>query len=72
METSSKKAGIILALQALQKNSKLSYKKATSIYNVPHTTLQTRHDSRTSQRDYTSKSKNLINSEENIILKYIL
>lgn len=72
MAALSNEAGIILALQALEKNPKLSYRKAASIYNVPRTTLRARRDGRTSRRDCTANSKNLTNSEEIAILKYIL
>ena len=72
MEALQTEAGIILALQALEKNPKLSYRKAASIYNVSRTTLQARRDGRTSRRDCTANLKKLTNSEERAIVKYIL
>ena len=72
MENSLKEAGIILALEALQKDPKLSVRQAASIYSVPRTTLQARRDGRTSRRDSIVNSKLLTISEEGAILKYIL
>ncbi len=72
MEIPSKEAGIILALQALEQDLKLSCREAALIYNVPRTTVRDRRDGRVARRDSTPNLKKLTNLEERAIVKYIL
>ncbi|KAJ0129497.1 Uncharacterized protein HZ326_27401 [Fusarium oxysporum f. sp. albedinis] len=55
MSQSSDEARILLALQALQNNPKLSTRKAATIYKVYYRTLQRRHNGIQSRRDSIPK-----------------
>ena len=63
---------VVLALQALQNDKKLSLRAAVKIYKVSHTTLLRRRASRPTQRDTTPNSKKLTQSEEDTIFQYIV
>lgn len=72
MGSSSNEANIINALQALQKDLKLSIRAAARIYSVPRTTLERRQRNIPSQADTTPKSRKLTNEEESLLIQYIL
>lgn len=72
MENISKDAGISLALQALNKDPKLRIRKAAAIYSVPPTTIRDRRDGRINRGDSRANLKKLTDSEERVIVKYIL
>ena len=72
MENLSKEARITLTLQALEKDPKLSIRKAAAIYSAPATTVRDRRDGKISRRDSTPNSRVLTDSEESAIVKYIL
>ncbi|OBS15037.1 hypothetical protein FPOA_28863 [Fusarium poae] len=72
MPQSSNEARILLALQALQNDPKLSTRRAATIYNVYYRTLQRRHNGIQSRRDSIPNSRKLSDLEEQIIVQFIL
>jgi hypothetical protein len=68
MPQSSNEAKIILALQALQNNPKLSLRKAAAIYHVDRFALRRRQRGILSTRDTPTKSQKLSDQEEQIII----
>ncbi|KAL2885016.1 hypothetical protein HOO65_090311 [Ceratocystis lukuohia] len=72
MSESSNEANIPLALQALQNDPRLSFRRAASIYQVHPWTLYRRQKGILSQRDTTPKSRKLSNVEEQTIVEFIL
>ncbi|KAJ3527259.1 hypothetical protein NM208_g10786 [Fusarium decemcellulare] len=65
-------ARILLALQALQNNTKLSVRRAADIYKVNRMTLGRRQNGLQSRRDWIPKSRRLSDLEEQIIVQFIL
>src|SRR4029434_7838278 len=63
---------ILLALQALQNNPKLSLRGAARLYQVSYCALRRRHNGIQSRRDWIPKSRRLSNLEEQIIVQFIL
>jgi len=63
---------ILLALQALQNNPKLSLRGAARLYQVNYWALRRRHNGIQSRRDWIPKSRRLSNLEEQIIVQFIL
>jgi DDE superfamily endonuclease/helix-turn-helix, Psq domain len=72
MESNSLETRIILALQALKNDPSLSTRRAAIVYNVPRSTLRDRQSGRQSRRDTQPKSRKLTDSEESVIVQYIL
>jgi hypothetical protein len=72
MSQLNKEANILLALQALQNDPKLSLRRAAKIYKVSLTTLWRRQQGILSQRDTIPKSRKLSDLEEQIIVQFIL
>jgi hypothetical protein len=72
MSESLYEAKILLALQALQNNPKLSTRKAATIYQVDRCTLGRRQKGIQSTRNTTTKSRNLSDLEEQIIVQFVL
>ena len=72
MQSSSNENKIIMALQAINQNLKLSIKRASQIYEVPRTTLINRRDGIQSKCDISSKSKNLTDLKKKIIFEHII
>ena len=72
MESNSLETRIILALQALKNDPSLSTRRAAIVYNVPRLTLRDRQSGRQSRRDTQPKSRKLTDSEESVIVQYIL
>ena len=72
MPSTSKEARVILALEALQNDKKLSLRAVAKLYNVPVTTLYDRRAGRTARRDSPVNSKKLTKSEEEAIVQYVL
>jgi hypothetical protein len=68
----SKEAQVQLALQAPQQDPKLSVLRAVAIYRVPETTLRNRRAGRPSRADTMANSRNLSNTEEQVIFEHIL
>jgi hypothetical protein len=61
-------ARVILALEALQSEKKLSLRAATKLYNVPASTLRDGRAGRPAQQDSTPGVKKLTQSEEEAIV----
>ena len=72
MESTSYEARVILALEAIKNNEKLSVRAAAKIYNISHTTLYQRRRGRSSRRDIPANSHKLTELEERTIIQYIL
>jgi hypothetical protein len=72
MSQSLYEARVLLALQALQNNPKLSIRKAATIYQINRCTLGRRQKGIQSTRNTTTKSRNLSDLEEQIIVQFIL
>jgi hypothetical protein len=72
MSSASKEARVILALEALQNDKKLSLRAVAKLYNVPVTTLYDRRAGRPARRDTTPNSRRLTDSEEKAIVQYII
>jgi hypothetical protein len=72
MTQSSNEARILLALQALQNNPKLSTRRAATIYEVNYRTLQRRHNGIQSRHNWIPKSRKLSDLEEQIIVQFIV
>ncbi|KAJ3534004.1 hypothetical protein NM208_g7730 [Fusarium decemcellulare] len=72
MSESLDEARILLALQAIQNNPKLSLRRAAQIYNVNYWKLRRRQQGIQSQRDTIPKSRKLSDLEEQIIVQFIL
>ena len=71
MESSSYEARVILALEALKRDSKLSIRGAAKIFNVQRTTIQNRLTGKAARRDTPANSRNLTVLEEQTIVDYI-
>jgi hypothetical protein len=68
METLSKESLIILAIQALENDPKLSVQKAAQIYKVSYITLSHRRKGILSRVEIIVKSQKLSNLEEKTIV----
>ena len=64
MENPSKEARILLALQAIKNNYKLSIAAAGRHYNVPPSTLRDRRNGKPARRDTLANSRKLTDLEE--------
>jgi hypothetical protein len=72
MPQSSNEARILLALQALQNDPKLSIRRTASIYQVGYSTLRDRQNGIQSRRDCIPKSRKLSDLEEQMIVQFIM
>ncbi|RYC77651.1 hypothetical protein BFJ63_vAg19475, partial [Fusarium oxysporum f. sp. narcissi] len=72
MSQPSKEARVIMALQALQDDPKLSMRHAAKIYDVNRNTLSNRKKGKQARCNTISKSQNLSNLEEEAVLQYVL
>jgi hypothetical protein len=72
METPSNERFIILALQALKNDPRLSVRKAAKIYKVSPTTLARRRKGKPSRVETIVKSRKLSNLEEKTIVQRVL
>jgi hypothetical protein len=63
---------MILALQALKNDPRLSVRKAAKIYKVSSTTLTRRRKGKPSRVETTVKSRKLSNLEEKTIVQRVL
>ena len=72
MQSSSNENRIIMALQAINQDLKLSIKHTSQIYEILRTTLINRRDSIQSKCNISSKSKNLTDLKKKIILKHTI
>src|SRR5512140_61228 len=71
MENPSKEARILLALQAIKNDHKLSIAAAGRHYDVPPSTLRDRRDGKPARRDTPANSRKLTDLEEQTIVRYI-
>ncbi|KAJ0131121.1 putative glucan endo-1,3-beta-glucosidase eglC, partial [Fusarium oxysporum f. sp. albedinis] len=65
-------ARILLALQALQNDPKLSLRRASNIYKVNYWKLRRRQNGIQSRRDCIPNSRKLSDLEEQIIVQFLL
>ncbi|GKU10279.1 unnamed protein product, partial [Fusarium langsethiae] len=72
MPQSSNEAKILLAIQALQNNPKLSLRRAAKIYEVGFGTLRNRQNGIQSRDAWVPKSRRLTDLEEQIIVQFLL
>ena len=72
MESSSKERNLILALQTMKNNPKLTINAAAKLYEVPRTTLRRRHAGIPSRCDIPANSRKLTPIEESVLLEKIL
>ena len=72
MDSTSKQARLLLALQAIEGNENMSLRAAARIYDVPWTALRGRRDGRPERCDSIIKSRIITNLEEDELAKYIL
>lgn len=63
---------LLLAIEALKKDPKLTENRAAKLYDVPRTTLQRRRAGRPSRRDINPPRQRLTNLEESAIIDYII
>ena len=72
MSSPSNEARVILALEAIQNNPKLSLRAAAKIYNVTINTIRNRRSGRPARHDIPANSRNLTDLEEQTIVQYII
>ena len=72
MEPLPKESRIILALEALKKDPKLSERKAATIYEIPRSSLQHRRVGKQPRREIPANSRNLTELEEKVLLERVL
>ena len=63
---------LILALQALEKNPKLTLRSAAKTYEVPYTTLRNRQRGRQPKREISANCRKLFDSEEDAVVRYVI
>jgi hypothetical protein len=67
-----KEARVILAVEAIQNNPKLSIRAAAKIYNVAERTIRRRLAGYLARRDITPNSRKLTQLEEEAIVQFII
>ncbi|KAL2014897.1 hypothetical protein VTK56DRAFT_7150 [Thermocarpiscus australiensis] len=67
-----KEARVVLAVEAIRNNPKLSIRAAAKIYNVANRTIRRRLAGRPARRDTTPNSKKLTQLEEETIVEYVI
>jgi hypothetical protein len=72
IESLPKESRIILALEALKNDPKLSVYKATTLYEIPRTSLRHRRAGMLSRRELPANSRKLTDLEEKVLLKRVL
>jgi hypothetical protein len=72
MESLPKESRIILALKALNKNLKLSVRKAATIYEIPETSLRDRRAGKQPRREIPANLRKLTDLEEKVLLERVL
>ena len=72
MPQKSDESQIILALQAMKKDPKLSARAAGRIYSVDHVKLSRRKRGIQPRRDILANSRKLTNLEESVLVQFIL
>jgi hypothetical protein len=72
MEPPTKESRIVLALEALKKDPKLSVRRAATIYEIPRTSLQNRRAGKQPQYELPPSLRKLTDLEEKVLLKRVL
>jgi hypothetical protein len=72
MGPSSIESQLLLAIQAIQKDPKLTIRAAANIYNVPRVTLGRRLAGKPTRPESSANLRKLTNSEESAIVQYII
>ncbi|KFZ00214.1 hypothetical protein V500_01139 [Pseudogymnoascus sp. VKM F-4518 (FW-2643)] len=72
MESTSNESCIILAIEALKSDPKLTKRAAAGIYKVPQATLADQRAGKLSRRDITANGRKLTNTEESVLLDRII
>jgi helix-turn-helix, Psq domain/Tc5 transposase DNA-binding domain len=72
MPEQSKEARILIAIEALRIDPKLSVRKAATIYDVPETTLHNRMNGAAFKAETWSQKRLLNELEEKVLLKHIM
>lgn len=72
MTTSYEERRMILALQVLKSNPKLSVTHVARIYDLPRTTLRDRHAGKPARYTTLVKSRKLTILEEEVVVRHIL
>ncbi|EDN95913.1 hypothetical protein SS1G_12118 [Sclerotinia sclerotiorum 1980 UF-70] len=72
MQSNNKEAQMLLAIEGIRKDKKLSIRKAAKLYNISHTTLIRRMNGLTPHTEFRPKSHNLTDLEEEVLIQYIL
>lgn len=68
----SQEGNMTLALRALRRDPNLRLREAARIYNVPRTTLRRRQNNVKPHHETTTKSRKLLDLEEEAIIQYII
>ncbi|KFZ20749.1 hypothetical protein V502_03005 [Pseudogymnoascus sp. VKM F-4520 (FW-2644)] len=71
-QTSNKEGRILSAISAIKQGQFQSVRVATTLYDIPRTTLRRRIQGMASQRDCTPNSRKLTLYEESALVQYIL
>ncbi|APA15761.1 hypothetical protein SS1G_09399 [Sclerotinia sclerotiorum 1980 UF-70] len=72
METQSKEARIILAIEAIRKSKNLTITKAAKVYSVPRSTLRDRINDRNNQMETRANGHKITELEKKVLLQYII
>ncbi|APA14283.1 hypothetical protein sscle_12g090530 [Sclerotinia sclerotiorum 1980 UF-70] len=72
MQSTNKEARLLLAIEAFQKDKKLSIRKAAQLYNIPRTTISYRMDGLTPCTETRANCYKITQLEEKVIVEYIL
>jgi hypothetical protein len=72
MSQPSDEAKTLFALQTLQNNPKLSIRRAAKIYEISEHRLRRRQKGIQSRRDFIPKSRKLSDTEEDIIVQFVI
>ncbi|EDN92813.1 hypothetical protein SS1G_08678 [Sclerotinia sclerotiorum 1980 UF-70] len=72
MESNNQEGRILLAIEAINKDQKLSIRKAAKLYNIPRTKIQRRMDGTTPRIESRANSHNLTKLEEEVLIQYII
>ena len=72
MPPTSKEARVILALEAIRNDRKLSLRTAAKLYNVPESTIRHRRNGMPARRDIPANSRRLTDSEEKAIVQHVI
>ena len=72
MEPLPKESRIILALEALKKDPKLSVRKAAALYEIPETSLRHRRAGMQPRHELPANLRKLTDLEEKVLLERVL